>query len=446
MSDTNAPKKTTKVMRYQIVKPYGKDITWASFGKILRELNYETAKILNKSIQLAWEYNNFSADYKKEHGKYPSSKEILGYSNVMGYAYNQLKDDFTKLNTGNFSDTVKRATDKFKTDSRDIFLGNKSIANFKQGGPLDIKSAALRIRKEDSSYVANMGLISNKYKKELGLDRGSFDVILSSKEGTQKSILDRIISEEYKLCASQIINRNNKWFLNLVYQFELQDVPLDKNKILGVDLGIVNVATMSVYDSSTGRYNWVSWNNSVIDGKELIVHRQRTEARKKSIQKQSKAAGEGRIGHGYKTKMKCVDVMTDKVGRFRDTYNHKISKYIVDFALKNNCKSIQLENLSGFSEQAKDRFLKNWSYHDLQKKTEYKAREHGIDVHFINPRKTSQRCSKCGHIDKKNRKRQDQFECTSCGFKMNADVNASRNIALPDIEQIIEAKMKEGEK
>jgi transposase len=50
-------------------------------------------------------------------------------------------------------------------------------------------------------------------------------------------------------------------------------------------------------------------------------------------------------------------------------------------------------------------------------------------VEKINPAYTSQRCSRCGHVDPDNRKSQAVFECTSCRFRCNADVNAARNIA-----------------
>ena len=42
---------------------------------------------------------------------------------------------------------------------------------------------------------------------------------------------------------------------------------------------------------------------------------------------------------------------------------------------------------------------------------------------------TSQTCSRCGNIDKENRQTQEKFECTKCGLKLNADHNASINIA-----------------
>ncbi|WP_081590115.1 zinc ribbon domain-containing protein [Brevibacillus massiliensis] len=41
----------------------------------------------------------------------------------------------------------------------------------------------------------------------------------------------------------------------------------------------------------------------------------------------------------------------------------------------------------------------------------------------------SQRCYKCGHVEKANRKK-DIFHCQSCGYKTNADYNAGCNIAV----------------
>ncbi len=59
---------------------------------------------------------------------------------------------------------------------------------------------------------------------------------------------------------------------------------------------------------------------------------------------------------------------------------------------------------------------------------EYKARERGVELCFVPPAYTSQRCSRCGHVDADNRQTQANFTCVSCGYRENADVNAARNI------------------
>src|SRR5690606_7924506 len=118
-------------------------------------------------------------------------------------------------------------------------------------------------------------------------------------------------------------------------------------------------------------------------------------------------------------------------------------RYIVDMAKKHECGTIQMEDLSGISKD--DVFLKNWSYYDLQTKVKYKAEEYGIEVKLINPKYTSQRCSKCGFIHKASRIEPKTFECVDCGIKTNADFNAARNIATKDIEQIIKDQLKKQE-
>jgi putative transposase len=50
-------------------------------------------------------------------------------------------------------------------------------------------------------------------------------------------------------------------------------------------------------------------------------------------------------------------------------------------------------------------------------------------VEKVPPAYTSQRCSACGHVDRKSRESQAVFRCTACGYACNADVNAARNIA-----------------
>ena len=46
----------------------------------------------------------------------------------------------------------------------------------------------------------------------------------------------------------------------------------------------------------------------------------------------------------------------------------------------------------------------------------------------INPKYTSQTCSRCGYVHKENRKSQSAFECISCNYAQNADLNAAKNI------------------
>ena len=56
------------------------------------------------------------------------------------------------------------------------------------------------------------------------------------------------------------------------------------------------------------------------------------------------------------------------------------------------------------------------------------AIKYDISVSLVHSAYTSQTCPKCGCIDSENRKSQEEFECIECGYKQNADINASENI------------------
>ncbi|MGB9928286.1 MAG: zinc ribbon domain-containing protein [Methanosarcina sp.] len=71
--------------------------------------------------------------------------------------------------------------------------------------------------------------------------------------------------------------------------------------------------------------------------------------------------------------------------------------------------------------------LNSWSFNQLQRFIEYKARLRGIEVTYIDPHATSKKCSRCGH---KGNRHSKHFKCPDCGHVDHADVNAAFNIAL----------------
>ena len=65
---------------------------------------------------------------------------------------------------------------------------------------------------------------------------------------------------------------------------------------------------------------------------------------------------------------------------------------------------------------------------EFRRQLQYKAEWKGGMVIAVNPAYTSQTCSACAHVSKKNRRSQSKFECVNCGHSENADFNAAKNI------------------
>jgi len=117
--------------------------------------------------------------------------------------------------------------------------------------------------------------------------------------------------------------------------------------------------------------------------------------------------------------------------KFVNDLNHKIAKELVLKAKQLN-RAIVLEKLKGLKRQKRPKQLRKilhrWSYADLIAKITYKAKLHGVPVVFVSPRGTSKTCSNCGCYVK-NFKDERVFKCPKCGFQLDRDLNAARNIA-----------------
>ncbi|UTR05190.1 RNA-guided endonuclease TnpB family protein [Alkalihalobacillus sp. LMS6] len=419
--------KVVKTMNFELLKPI--KISWDDLGKTLRSVEYAVWKTKNISIQMNWDYQNIAYGYQQRFG------EKLGFDKLGtgrkrdSDLYQQSIKEFSYVGTSALNVATREATSIFNKHFKGVLGGETSIPSFKREQPIPIRAQKTKLTKEGGLRTIKFPLLSKSGAKERNLPT-SFEVEIRTKGGAL-AIFDRLVSGEYRLCDSKILRKKNKWYASLSYSFEATEANLDPFRVMGVDLGVVKAAYMA--------FNFDDWLRYDIVGDEISEFRRRVEARRNALLQQAKYCGDGRKGHGRKTRIKPIEKLRGKVDNFRRTKNHVYSKYIVDIAEKNGCGTIQFEDLSGINNREK--FLANWSYFELQTFVEYKAKERGIAVKKINPRYTSQRCSCCGHIAEENRETQAQFKCVACGFKSNADFNAAKNIAEPNIERLIETEL-----
>lgn len=433
-----------KCLKLQII-PIDENIDGKTVYKEIREVMCKTREALNLAINLQFIEAMRKYESKKENDFVLKDKDIYGKS-FGAWMENRMNDVMQGCLSTNVAQTRAFSTGKSCFDFKKILKGEERLSKFQSQNLAILHNKAYNIEKTDGNYYVNIGLFNKDKQKEIGIGRIKFMFI--KPDNSRKAILERIMSKQYKMGAGQLVfNQKNRLMLIVPYSFEkeVSDLQLDTNKIMGIDLGITKVATFSVYNNSTHTYEKISWKECMLDGTELIHFRQKIEARKRSMSIASKWASENKTGHGYKARMTDANKLADKIDRFKDTYNHKVSRYLVNQAMKHNCGIIQIEDLSGFTSKVEESFLKQWSYYDLQEKLKNKAEEKGIIVVKVNPKYTSKRCNKCGCIHQENRDcklNQGKFKCVECGHEDNADINASKNIARPSIENEIQEWLK----
>lgn len=428
----------TKCIKIAISFTSDNSIDKKTFFNELRDIQYKTYLACNRAM--TYQYTNDMQNLIQKDIGIPNDidKDVYGKS-LQAWVENRMNEIMYGCLTSNIAQTRIFAFKRYGDDKkRGLLKGNVTLSQFKRDMPIMIHNKAYKIIDTPKGYGAEIGLFNTAKQKELGVKR--IKVLFPNLGSSEKTIIKRIYDKTYKLGAGQLTynQKKKKWLLTIPYTFEKEEKQeLNPNLIMGIDLGVVKVATFSIYNVEKQDYISMYFKDRTIDGAELIHHRQKIEARRKELGISSKWSSDNNTGRGYKIKMEKSNKIGDKYNRFKETYNHKVSRYIVDIAIKYNVSLIQMENLTGFSEEQENSLLKNWSYYDLQEKIRYKAKEHGIEINLINPQYTSQRCSCCGNIDKDNRPTQEKFKCTICNHTENADINASKNISIPDIENII---------
>ena len=216
----------------------------------------------------------------------------------------------------------------------------------------------------------------------------------------------------------------NQYYASINYEDGLQElIGINNGKSIGIDVGVKVFAYTS--------------NNEVINpNKEhkLTKDIQKMTKAQKSLSRKKKGSA-----NRAKAKAKLAKKHL-KIKNKRNDFLHKISYKlsenqtikVEDLKIKNMSRqakgSIDNPNMRTSAKSGLNRSILQQSWGKFFELLEYKLKRNGGELIKVNPKHTSQKCSRCGHISKENRLTQAQFICTKCNYKVNADYNASVNI------------------
>ena len=207
---------------------------------------------------------------------------------------------------------------------------------------------------------------------------------------------------------SDLLFHRGNWYLLVTCEIEEVN-PQDVDDVLGIDLGVTNIASDS--------------DGTIYSSRHMNTVRHRHRRLRTKLQKKATKATRRRLKQ-----------LAGQERRFATDVNHTISKRLVETAERTK-RAISLEDLKDIRTRVRARRqqraqLHSWSFAQLRSFIGYKAQRVGIPVVLVNPRNTSRRCPKCGHCDAANRPNQSTFRCVSCGCAGYADTIAAENIRV----------------
>jgi len=235
-----------------------------------------------------------------------------------------------------------------------------------------------------------------------------------SKIGAIKIKLHRPIKGKIKTCTIKK-SPTGKWYA--CFSCECEPKPLPKSeRAAGIDVGLENFATLSTGEKIENPHFFKT------DQKALAKAQRKLSEQKKGTPEREKAK-------------KVVARIHERIFNRRHNFIHQISRKIVNrFGIicieKLNIKGIQNGNFRSIN-----RGIVDVAWGQFAKVLTSKAEEAGRKFIAVDPRNTSQRCSQCGVIVKKDLSTR-WHDCPICGCHLHRDVNASLNILALGLQSL----------
>ncbi len=242
-----------------------------------------------------------------------------------------------------------------------------------------------------------------------------------SKIGSVKVKLHRPIEGEMKTCT--IKREGDHWYVVFVCEVDGQPLPVSDESV-GIDLGLLHFATLS-------------------DGRTIENPRYYRKGEKKLEKLQQALSRKKRGSHRRKKAAKQVTKAHRKARNQRADFLHKQSRQLVNTYSLMVFEELQPANMSKRAKPKQDengKYLPNGgsAKSGLNKSMHvagwgqfvhfctYKAASAGRTVVQVNPRYTSQICSGCGTVKKKELS--ERWHACECGTELDRDHNAALNI------------------
>jgi len=196
--------------------------------------------------------------------------------------------------------------------------------------------------------------------------------------------------------------------------------PSHNGKAIGLDIGV----KLIVADSNGKRVKALNLEKEL---KKLRLRAKQLSNKKKNSNNRIKVKQKL-----AKINLKIANQRKDFLHKLSTQYSENQTIVIEDLKIKNMSKSakgtVETPAKNVAQKRGLNRAITQQSWGLFFEMLEYKTARRGGKLIKVEPKYTSQTCSSCGYIDKKNRVNQSKFVCIACGYCENADINASKNI------------------
>ena len=227
-----------------------------------------------------------------------------------------------------------------------------------------------------------------------------------SKIGNVKIVYHRPLEGEIKRLHIKRDALGN-WFACFVVEFEPGELP-PVSQVVGVDVGLEKFAVLS--------------NGDRFDNPRFFRKDEKALANaQRKLSKCEKGTKE------YQRCKRVVQHIHRRIRNRRKDFTHKLSRWLVNNYQIIVFEDLDIKDMQDGNYRSMNKSIGDAAWNQLIQFTAYKAENAGRGFVKVDPRNTSQMCSDCGEIVKKDLSER-VHNCPHCGLSLDRDENAARNI------------------
>ena len=239
---------------------------------------------------------------------------------------------------------------------------------------------------------------------------------------------NEMLKDGYTWTAFRLKRTRKNWQILISLRRKVE--PIEAESVIGIDIGSRCLAAMTLISAK-------GIEKQLYFGRDIWERQRDISIRRSKLQSYSKKGVEKAKAR------KKLRAMRHKESNYIKTRCYEIAHEIVRIA-KEKRSIIAIEDLNGLrnarGHRKSNRRNKRMPYHIFRVALESVSKREGLKVIAVSPRHTSKWCPKCGSLGKRKAKG-NIFVCPECGREVNADRNASLNIALRAAEVIRNHKL-----
>jgi putative transposase len=197
----------------------------------------------------------------------------------------------------------------------------------------------------------------------------------------------------------------NKWYACFALDLPDTEPPVHPGPAVGIDLGLSALVTLST-------------------GEKVEPPRYYRKAQAKLRRQQRRVSRRKKFSRGWRKAQRLVAKTHAHIANQRKDTAHKLSRQLADTY---SLIAVEDLNILGLAKSNLSKSVLDAGWAQLLQFTTYKAESAGSRVVAVDPRGTSQFCSRCGCRVQKNLSVR-VHRCSECGLVLDRDENAALNI------------------